>query len=145
MSLDSRKALVSKDNEGLTIARQCELLCLPRSSYYAPGGKPRGFTEEEERAMAIMGEAHAENSYYGARSHMSNLARNGIRFGRHHVARLMAHMGIRSTAPQPKTSEHAKHHPKIPYLLRGKIVRFPNQVWSTDITYLPLGRGHVYL
>ena len=145
MSLDSRKQLVDRESGGLTVSRQCELLGLPRPSYYAPGKKPEGFTEEEERAMAIVGGAHAENSYYGARSHREHLARNGIKFGRHHVAQLMGHMGLRSTAPQPRTSEPAEHHPKIPYLLRGKIVRFPNQVWSTDITYLPLGRGHVYL
>ena len=145
MSLDFRKSLVSRDNPDLTVKRQCELVGLPRSSYYAPEPKGGAFTEEEERAMRIMDEAHAENSYYGARSHMKNLERHGIRFGRHHVKRLMEHMGIRSTAPQPKTSAPAKHHPKIPYLLRGYPVRFPNQVWSCDIAYIPIGRAHVYL
>lgn len=143
----SRRALVDPSNESISISRQCELLGLPRSSYYArpkPRG-PEGFTDEEERAMRIIDEEHAENSQYGARSHMRNLARHGIDFGRHHVARLMRHMGIRSTAPQPDTSKPAKYHPKIPYLLRGKRIDFPNQVWSTDITYVPLGRGHVYL
>lgn len=67
-------------------------------------------------------------------------------FSRRHVRALMEHMGIRSTAPQPKTSAPAKHRPRFPYLLRGgKRIMFPNQVWSTDITYVPLGRGHVYL
>lgn len=142
-----RKSLVEPSNESLSISRQCELLGIPRSSYYAkPRAKgPDGFTEEEERAMRIIDEEHAENSQYGARSHMRNLARHGIYFGRHRVARLMRHMGIRSTAPQPSTSKPARRHPKIPYLLRGKPIRFPNQVWSTDITYVPLGRGHVYL
>ncbi|MBQ9000553.1 MAG: IS3 family transposase [Eggerthellaceae bacterium] len=142
--MESKKALVDGENPDTTVKRQCELLGVPRSSYYAEA-KPEGFTEEEERAMRIMDAAHAENSYYGARSHMNNLARNGVRFGRHHVARLMEHMGTRSTAPQPKTSAPAKSHPEIPHLLRGLPVRHPNRVRATDITYVPLGRGHVCL
>lgn len=148
MDLASRRQLVDEDNEDVSIKRQCELIGLPRSSYYAKPGQgrsPEGFTEEEERAMRIMDEAHLENSQYGARSHMHNLERHGICFGRHHVGRLMRCMGIRSTAPQPDASKPAKYHPKIPYLLRGKLISFPNQVWSTDITYIPLGHGHVYL
>ncbi len=95
--------------------------------------------------MLIMDKAHTQNSSYGARMHMKNLARYGIHLGRHKVRKLMLYMGLRSTAPQPKTSTKAKDHPKISYLLHGKIITFPNQVWSTDITYIPLGRGHVYL
>lgn len=145
-SSDYRRGLVDPSNGSLSISRQCELLGLPRSSYYAGTKRKRDeFTEEEERAMRIIDEEHTENSQYGARSHMRNLARHGILFGRHHVARLMRCMGIRSTAPQPDTSKPARYHRKIPYLLRGKRIGFPNQVWSTDITFVPLGRGHVYL
>lgn len=95
--------------------------------------------------MRTVDEERAENSRCGARSHMRNLARHGIDFGRHHVARPVRHMGIRSTAPQPDTSKPARYHPKTPHLLRGKRIDFPNQVWSTDITYIPLGRGHACL
>lgn len=95
--------------------------------------------------MRIIDEEHAENSQYGARSHMRNLARHGISFGRHHVARPVRCMGIRPAAPQPDTSRPAKYHRKIPYLLRGKRIDFPNQVWSLDITYIPLDRGHACL
>ena len=137
--------MVDPGNPGLSIKRQRELIGLPRSSYYAPRQDKPELTEEEERAMAIIDGAHADNPYYGARSHMSNLAKRGIHMGRHHVARLMAAMGIRSTAPQPKTSENKREHPRFPYLLRGLAICRPNQVWSTDITYVPLGRGHVYL
>ena len=106
--------MVDPGNPGLSVRRQCELVGLPRSSYYAPRQDKPEFTEEEERAMAIIDGAHADNPYYGARSHMSNLAKRGIRMGRHHVARLMAAMGIRSTAPQPKTSENKREHPRFP-------------------------------
>ena len=95
--------------------------------------------------MQIMDATHTKHTCYGARSHSANLARCGIIMGRHRVARLMAHMGIRSTAPQPKTSEPAKYNPKFPYLLHNMTINHPNQVWSVDITYLPLGKGHVYL
>ena len=88
---------------------------------------------------------HADSPHYGARSHAKDLAGHGIRFGRHHVARLMACMGLRSTAPQTRTSASKREHPRFPYLLRGLAIRRPNHVRSTDITYLPLGRGQVYL
>lgn len=131
----------------LPVSRQCELVGLARSTFYSRRSRkrPAAFTEEEERAMAIMDEEHAANPSYGARSHMRNLESHGISMGRRRVARLMGHMGIRSIAPMPSTSAPAKHHPRFPYLLKGKAIRFPNQVWSTDITYVPLGRGHVYL
>ena len=141
----AKKELVDTKNHKLSIARQCKLIGLARSSYYAKDKSDLTFSEKEEKAMQIMDEAHTQNSCYGARSHMKNLARYGISFGRHHVKKLMNYMGIISTAPQPKTSQPAKTHPKIPYLLRGKNIRFSNQVWSTDITYIPLGKGHVYL
>lgn len=141
----AKRALIDRGSE-LSVARQCELVGLPKSTLYAPGPKARGFTEEEERAMAIMDKKHLEFPEFGARSHRDNLAGNhGIRLSRRRVRALMEHMGIRSTAPQPRTSAPAKHHPKFPYLLRGKRIMFPNQVWSTDITYIPLGRGHAYL
>ena len=135
---------MSRDSE-LSVSRQCELVGLPRSTFYAPEPKHRGFTCEEERAMAIMDAEQLACPSYGARLHMRNLAKHGIFFSRRHCARLMEHMGLRSIAPKPSTSKPARHHPKFPYLLKGKRVDFPNQVWSTDITYIPLGRGHVYL
>lgn len=135
---------MSRDSE-LSVSRQCELVGLPRSTFYAPAPKPRAFTGEEERAMAIMDAEHLACPSYGARSHMRKLAEHGIFLSRRRCARLMEHMGLRSIAPKPSTSRPAKHHPKFPYLLRGKRIEFPNQVWSTDITYIPLGRGHVYL
>ena len=83
---------------------------------------------------------------YGARKISKELKRRNIcDFGRTHTKRLMDIMGIYPIYPKPKTSTPAKYHKKFPYLLRGKTIRFPNQVWATDITFLPLGHGHVYL
>lgn len=141
----AKRALIDRECE-VSVTRQCELVGLAKSTLYSPGPKPKAFTAEEERAMAAMDAAHLEFPEFGARSHMRNLAVNhGIRMSRRRVSALMAHIGIRSTAPQPGTSKPCKAHPKFPYLLRGKRIMLPNQVWSTDITYIRLGRGHAYL
>lgn len=131
----------------LPVLRQCEILRLPRSTYYyEPEPAAPGFTDEEERAMAVIEDEHLENPCFGARKFAAILAQRGfVGFGRKKCARLMETMGIRSLAPKPDLSKPSKQHPRFPYLLRGKPIRHPNQVWSTDITYIKLGRGHVYL
>lgn len=140
------RGLVDESLE-LPVKRQCELIGLPRSTYYhSPKPAEEGFTEDEERAMAIIDKAYLENPCYGARRYAAIIAKEGLKgFGRKRCQRLMEVMGIRSLAPSPDLSKPAKQHPKFPYLLRGKAIRHPNQVWSTDITYIRLGRGHVYL
>lgn len=110
-----RRGLVA-ERDGISVSRQCELVGLPRSTFYsrpAPKGPP-AFTEEEERAMRIMDEEHARNPSYGARSHMRNLANRRVPLSRRRVAALMAHMDIRSIAPGPSTGRPAKHHPRFP-------------------------------
>jgi len=143
MGLDPERELAGPSNGSASVSRQCELLRLPRSSHHAKpkSRSPEGFTEEE-RAMRTVDEEHAESSRHGARPRMRNLARHGIDFGRRHVARPVRCMGMRSTAPQPDASKPARRRPETPCLPRGKRVDFPNQAWSTDITYVPLGRGH---
>jgi putative transposase len=131
----------------LTISRQCRLLGIARSSYYAPEPEAQlDFTDEEERAMAAIDRIHLEHPCYGARRISRELEREDkMGMGRRKVARLMDVMGIRAIYPRPNTSASQKHHPKFPYLLKGKVIRFPNQVWSTDITYIPIGNRHMYL
>ena len=129
----------------MTVKRQCELLGIPRSScYYRPRG-PRVHERDEEAAMARIDELHVEFPCYGARK-LSHVLR-GEGFGwcsRRVVSRLMSQMGVRAVYPGPRTSKPGKAG-KFPYLLAGKPVTHPNQVWSTDITYIRLGRSHVYL
>ena len=95
--------------------------------------------------MQIIDKTHYKFSSYGKRRHKKNLEKHGIFFTNYHVKQLMDHMGIRSTAPQPSLSKPAKQNPKFKYLLKGMNICHPNQVWATDITYIPLGRGHLYL
>lgn len=131
----------------IPIVRQCELVGLSRSSYYAPTAKNTpGYTPEEECAMAAIDRIHLEHPCYGARRVSKELKREDtINMKRRKVARLMEAMGIRAIYPKPNTSAPGRQHQKFPYLLKGKAIRFPNQVWSTDITYIPIGKTHLYL
>ena len=96
--------------------------------------------------MAAIDRIHVEHPCYGARRISRELRREDkLEMGRKKVARLIEHMGIRAIYPKPNTSASAKEHPKFPYLLKNKTIRFPNQVWSTDITYIPIGKTHMYL
>jgi putative transposase len=131
----------------LPIQRQCGLIGLARSSYYAPQPKVTPtFTGKEEHAMRAIDRIHLEHPCYGARRISRELERKDkIIMARRKVAKLMGTMGIRAIYPHPNTSAPGKQHPKFPYLLKNKVLRFPNQVWSTDITYVPIGKGHMYL
>lgn len=140
---------INKNKDKLTTKNQCKLLNLSRSTYYSAKTSKKDevkkFTEEEERAMQIIDKTHYKFSCYGKRRHRKNLEHEGIYFTNYHVKQLMDHMGIKSTAPQPSLSKPAKENPKYKYLLKGLSISHPNQVWATDITYIPLGHGHLYL
>ena len=140
-----KRSLIIEEHTALTKKDQCKLLEISRSSYYYKKADKKEFSEEEEEAMKIIDKTHLKHPSYGARKHKQNLKREGIDFTRHKVKKLMNHMHIYSIAPQPKTSTPNKKAKCAPYLLRGMYISHPNQVWSTDITYIPLGRGHVYL
>lgn len=96
--------------------------------------------------MAAIDLIHLEHPCYGARTISRDLKRKyNIDMKRRKVASLMEAMGIRAIYAKPNTSAPGKQHPKFPYLLRNKTIRFPNQVWSTDITYIRIGSTHMYL
>ena len=91
------------EREGISVSRQCELVGLPRSTFYSrpAAAEPPAFTEDEERVMRIMDEEHARNPSYGARSHMRNLARHGMSLSRRKAAALMAHWASARSRPAP--------------------------------------------
>ena len=129
--------MIEVDSPYLTISRQMELLGLPRSSYYF---QPRGESEEDLRLMLEMDKYHMENPAFGSRQISKEF---GI--GRHKTRRLMKILGIEAIYPKPKTTINNKEHEIYPYLLRNLEITGPNHVWSTDITYIPMAHGFVYL
>ena len=126
----------------ISIRRQCELLELNRSTYYY---KPNGQSEENLRLMATIDRIYTMHPHYGSRRMAEVLKRAGWSVNRKRVSRLMRLMGIEAIYPKPRLSLPEKAHPKYPYLLRGVSVERSNQVWCTDITYIPTAGGFAYL
>ena len=124
-------------SELLTISRQCELLDFPRSTYYF---HPREESEENLELMRTIDKYHLENSAFGSRQIAKEF---GI--GRGRAKRLMRIMGIEAVYPKPRTTRPDQRHEIYPYLLRDLEITRPNHVWSTDITYIPMAHGFVYL
>ena len=129
-------------HDKLSITQQCHLLGLPRSTYYY---QPQPFNDEELALLRLMDEQYLKTPQYGARSYATWFQRQGIAVGRKKAAAMMETLGIISTAPKPKTSSPGKQHKIYPYLLRNKVIDRPNQVWASDVTYVPLEKGFAYL
>ena len=123
--------------------RQCELLGLERSTYYYKGS---GESQENLRLMRTMDEQYLRTPFFGSRQMSKWLSRRLRRpINRKRVQRLMRTMGIESVAPKPHTTRRSKKHRIYPYLLRNVEICRKDQVWSTDITYVPLTCGFMYL
>jgi len=129
-----------------SVARQCSLLGLSRSGHYRrSAAKPSARAREDERLMALVDRVYTDCPFYGSRQIVRELRRRGEDVGRKRARRLMRRMGLEAICPKPRTSEPHPGHKVYPYLLRGVAVERVDQVWSTDITYVPLEGGHVYL
>lgn len=127
----------------MEIKRQCKLLGVPRSSYYH---KPkRKISLLDELLMQAIDRIYMAEPTYGSRRIRDELKKLGYKVGRKRVQRLMRVMDIEPIYPKPRLSISAKQHKKYPYLLRNLAIEHSNQVWCTDITYIPLGDSHVYL
>src|ERR1700754_4414240 len=126
----------------LALGRQAELLGLSRSTLYY---EPRPVPAAELAIMRRIDELHLDYPFAGSRMLRDLLRGEGVVIGRELVATLMRRMGIEAIYRKPNTSKAALGHKIYPYLLRGLAIERPNQVWSTDITYIPMARGFVYL
>ena len=142
--LSERKAMIDKANGALSIARQCGLLVINRSSYYY---KPRSASTLNLELMRLMDEHYLAHPEKGAgRMHTWLTKDMGFVVSRNRIDRLYYKtMGLRSLLPGPHTSKRCKQHAVYPYLLRDLDVKHANQVWATDITYIPMGKGFMYL
>jgi len=131
-----------KTGSELSITRQAELLNVSRSSvYYRP--KPESL--EELDLLKRLDELFTENPMYGSRRLQAMLKREGTLVGRRRIRRLMKKLGLWAVGPKPNTSKPHPEHKIYPYLLRGLRIDRPNQVWATDITYIPMRHGFLYL
>ena len=127
---------------GLPVTRQAEVLAISRGSvYYLPRPVPEG----DLIVMRRMDELHMDYPFAGSRMLCGLLNGEGLAVGRKHVATLMKKMGLSALYRKPNTSKPEPGHKIYPYLLRQAKVTRPNQVWATDITYIPMAKGFVYL
>ncbi|MFY9329934.1 MAG: IS3 family transposase [Georgfuchsia sp.] len=136
-----RKAMIDR-NHDLPLVRQCQILDLARSTDYSV---PHPTSPEDLALMRRIDELHLEYPFTGARMLRDMLRREGHRIGRKHVGTLMKKMGIEALYRKPNLSKRHSAHPIYPYLLQSLVIDRPNQVWATDITYIPMRRGFVYL
>jgi putative transposase len=126
----------------LPITRQAETLNVSRGSVYYLS---RPVPEADLTIMRRLDRLHLEFPFAGARMLKGLLAAEGSKIGRRHVKTLMRRMGIEALYRRPRTTKPEPGHKIYPYLLRGKEITHPNEVWAMDITYIPMARGFVYL
>jgi putative transposase len=138
--------MIDPSHPAISVARQCALIRLSRASYYrAVNIGPIVETLENLELMRLIDEEYTKHPFYGSRQLRNYLHRQGHRVNRKRVQRLMRLMGIMSVAPKPNTSKKGKTHKIYPYLLRNLNIERVNQVWCTDLTYVRMQGGFVYL
>ena len=154
MSTPDRRGMLDRANKALSIRRQCMLLGIARSGVYRP---PRPANDNDLALMRRLDELFTawpflgssndriSASIDGSRRMTAMLKAEGLPVNRKRVQRLMRKMGIAALGPKPNTTKPAPGHKIYPYLLRNMTIDRPNQVWAADITYLPIGRGFLYL
>jgi putative transposase len=141
-SCEHKRSLIDGGHPALSVRRQCELLGLNRSSlYYEPAGE----TAEDLRLMRSIDEQYTACPFYGSRRMTAWLIEQGEEVNRKRVQRLMRTMGLEAIYPKPRLSTAGKGHKIYPYLLRGVKIERADQVWSADITYVPMTAGFMYL
>ena len=135
--------MIEPENKRLSVSSQCELIRLSRSSYYR---KPaRVESDENLELMRLIDEEYTKRPFYGSRKMRDHCKRQGRKVNRKRIQRLMNKMGLESVAPKPNTSKPRKENKIYPYLLRGLDINRSNQVWCSDITYVRMPQGFVYL
>ena len=142
MSTPDRRALVDRQDAGLSIRRQCRLLGVGRSGVYRPTAAAN---DNDLLVMRRLDELFTAWPFLGSRRLAQMLREEGFAINRKRVQRLMRKMGIAALGPKPRTSRPEPGHKISPYLLRNLPIDRPNQVWAADITYIPIGRGNLYL
>ena len=134
--------MIDPEQPELSVRRQCELLRVSRSGLYY---EPVPTSPEELALMRRIDELHLKHPFYGSRKLSDVLRKEGREANRKRIQRLMRLMGIEAMVPKPNTSKPHPEHVVYPYLLRGLTISRVNRVWATDITYIPMKAGFLYL
>jgi putative transposase len=134
--------MIDRKDKKLSISRQCHMVNISRSSFYYT---PKPIKPEDLQQMRLIDEQYLKTPTWGTRSMRNHLRRQGYKINRKRVQRLMRLMGIEAIYPKPKTSRPHPQHKIYPYLLKNMIIDRPNQVWTADITYIPMKKGFMYL
>src|SRR5215208_3848715 len=142
MSRAERRALVEREVPALSVSRQCRLLSVSRASVYR---RPAEISEEDCTIMTLLDRQYLARPYYGSRRMAAWLATQGHAVNRKRVQRLMRLAGLVAIYQRPNTSKPAVGHKIYPYLLGGISIERVNQVWCSDVTYIPMAKGFLYL
>ena len=136
-----KRQLIEPEHPALSLRRQCELLGLNRSNIYY---QPVPESPLNLILMRLIDEQYLKTPFYGYLKMTAYLRQiKHYKINHKRVYRLMRRMGLRSVAPRPRTGVSNPEHKIYPYLLRDVKITRPNQVWSTDITYIPMARGFI--
>ena len=141
-SADLKRSLIEPSDRHLSMRGQCELIGLNRSSYYLA---PTTESEENPRLMRLIDQQFLRTPFHGGPRMTASLTRSGETVSRKRAQRLMALMGLEAIFPKPRTTVAAPDARAYPYLLRARVLTHVNEVWSSDITYVPIRHGFMYL
>ena len=133
--------MINRDHE-LPLVKQCRVLEIARSGIYY---EPKPASDDDLHLMRLIDEIHLAKPYLGIRRIKDALQDLGHTVNRKRIQRLMRKMGICAIYPKPNLSKANKQHKIYPYLLRHLDIQRPNQVWASDVTYIPMAKGFVYL
>ena len=141
MPVEQKRNMID-ESDAASIARQCNLVDLKRSTYYY---KPQPVNDKDLKIMAEMDKLHMEDPTRGTRRMMDELFKLDLKVGRQHVRKLMQIMRMKTIYCRPRTTVITPGDYKFPYLLRNLKINHVNQVWAIDITYVPMKKGYMYL
>ena len=139
---EARRLMIEPDKSDISIVKQCDLLGISRSGYYY---SPRPESPENLKIMRMMDEQYLKTPFYGARRMHAHIKYQGYLVNIKRIRRLLHLMGLEAIYPKPNISKLQQGHKIYPYLLNGLSINNTNQVWSSDITYIPMKSGFLYL
>jgi putative transposase len=140
--VSAKRLLIEPDHAEISIRQQCALVSLNRATFYY---EPMGESALNLHLMRLIDEQYLKTPFYGWLRMTMCLRHQGYLVNPKRVRRLMQVMGLQAIYPKHQTTTASAEHPVYPYLLRNLAITYPNQVWSTDITYVPMLRGFMYL